>query len=476
MTLISGLLQAALVSTAPHLAVSEDLIWVVTSSPDLPGHFDVAVGNSEAPDEGLTVVRRLGVAPEALAAEGHSLWVQVPRANRPDLSDVLQVSATYNDSMGTWLAAPANGWGIVPSLVCPSSSQLVATQEGLWMLCGASPPELFRLEEGRWAAIEFDPQEGGHWQLLGGDARPTLVGVDGQEQWIMLKPEGTDAWAPKPVHKREPGELILSGGHVVLARDDGGALSLNLIRSGRMQPVTSLAIDGAWALSGASSGLWLLDQGASGGGLRLRLVQLPEGKTSLSTPITIEAATPIGVWSMLLSIGIAAVVISVLLTTRGVTGQLPAGLIQLGLLRRAIAAAIDLLPATAAVVLVFEVNPSGLIRMPLAGFMPSSLEPIVYWATGSGFWVLIWTTLLETTPGLMLAGGRVVTQRGGPIGTWAATGRGIMLSVVLLAPVLAALVVLSPQRRSLADLFSGTLVVRRGNWPPAGEPVDGTDG
>jgi uncharacterized RDD family membrane protein YckC len=324
--------------------------------------------------------------------------------------------------------------------------------------------QLYRLDAGRWVDVvlpEMKPMR--QTFLLGGGRRPVLVAQDEEGVLHITRPTGEAHWHTTTASKVPPIDAaVAADGRTILVHEGDGTLQCFTLVGDTAQPLTSMPIGQTWGVSMAGQTLSVLRGGEEG----LEVLRVDVTRPS-DTPqwiaLRVDQPAPADMWSFVISIGIAAAVISMLLRTGKVS---PLALLQqgppFGLGRRLIAVGFDAVVPALIVVLAMGVHPSHLIRLPLMGMQPASLDAAVFWALGTGVWVALWTGKTGTTPGLKLMGGCVVNALGGRPGRGAVIRRGLLLALVLLTPPLALLVLLGPGRMSLADTISRTRVVQRG--------------
>ena len=474
MSLMQVLVVASMASgpSIPSVA-TVDRLWLVDMSPkDAATGADLGVLGTSAPADTMIVLRRMRAAPVQLAALDASLWVLSRRTNRDDLVDVLRLTAVWNASDEGWRTRPQQGFEVLPSMTCQGEAQLVVTDGGPWLACTDTSLTLYRLEGGRWVDVALASQPPmRRTVLLAGGARPVLLGQAEDGSLHVTRPVGDSAWDTTTCQPtaRVDG-AVAADGRIILAHHAGQTLQCSTLAGGVVRPLTDVTVQGGWGMSLAGETLTVVDRGGPGGRLRRVQIDVTNPASQLTAPIDVTIGRATGIWSMVLSVGIAVAVISMLLVTRTASPlALPSTKDSdqqgppVGVLRRLVAVAIDGLAPAAVVVVALDVTPQHLVRLPLLGMQPESLEAALWWALITGVWAAVWTVFWGSTPGLRVVGGRIVDALGGRPTRGAAVRRGLLLALVLLAPPLALLVLLSPGRLSLADTISRTRVVRRGN-------------
>lgn len=149
-------------------------------------------------------------------------------------------------------------------------------------------------------------------------------------------------------------------------------------------------------------------------------------------------------------------------------------------LQRVAATATDLLPFAIIWALVIQVNIQEALQV-LMNWQSSrqtpATEAILWWAATAGSYTLYALAMelgVRSTAGKALLGLRVVSDKGRKASAMQIVIRNLLRFIELAPPfwILMLLVVLSPNRQRLGDLFARTLVVRL--RPPAAETAGGT--
>jgi uncharacterized RDD family membrane protein YckC len=208
------------------------------------------------------------------------------------------------------------------------------------------------------------------------------------------------------------------------------------------------------------------------------------GGPSLLTDTTLrELLAPTGVTAsqgrqlqflmLVILIVVMAAVFGLRRESLGAPSKLPRGVLIAFPIQRLLAMCVDLLPFTLAWSAVLGLNWADAVRTLLgwgwhgvlgdAGWPPSTIT--LWWSASAAAYVVyaaIMETLTGRTVGKVLTRVRVVQESGAPAGLLRCVVRNVLRLIELIPPlwVLAFLVVLSPRRQRLGDLFARTVVVR----------------
>lgn len=131
------------------------------------------------------------------------------------------------------------------------------------------------------------------------------------------------------------------------------------------------------------------------------------------------------------------------------------------LIRRLMAALIDLMPGLLVTILIYDKSPIEVLQSwPLDASFKELAAPLLLIA------VFVWLTMMfelftARTPGKMVMGLRVMTLDGEPPSLWAILGRNFLKLFDLIAPPMLLLMFISPHRQRLGDLVARTVVVQQ---------------
>jgi uncharacterized RDD family membrane protein YckC len=104
--------------------------------------------------------------------------------------------------------------------------------------------------------------------------------------------------------------------------------------------------------------------------------------------------------------------------------------------------------------------------------MPSTLPTLSIMAAVTAGWGFAWEATLGHSPSKRLLSLRVVPSRGEQLQCWQALVRNVLKGVVIMAPPLAILIILTPLAQAPGDIVARTLVIDAGPPRPDGPPID----
>jgi uncharacterized RDD family membrane protein YckC len=353
---------------------------------------------------------------------------------------------------------------------------LIASQQGPTVVLQpeqSGDAEVWSLRRGAWRLRSLLRSDIAEQVVLGaGEGDAVALLLRGEQSWALTR-SGTieSQWQRTELLGFEglPRDLLFRDGVPLLGLQQAGdRRAFGFVQDGKLLPWAVLddVPESAWLVRG-DRGLMLLDQNDSGP--RVRLVD-PSG---LPHPWQrLERATGLGsgLWSVLVLLGIAVVVLAMLLAGRGVgLDALPDGLRVAPLSRRVVAVLLDLIPGLLTCVAVLGVGSIDVFSAILAGPMPSTLPTLLIMATVTACWGFVWEASRARTPGKMLLGLAVIQSRGEQLRWWQTLLRNVLKGVVVLAPPLAVLVILTPLAQAPGDIVARTIVVDvRGRTPENG--------
>lgn len=126
--------------------------------------------------------------------------------------------------------------------------------------------------------------------------------------------------------------------------------------------------------------------------------------------------------------------------------------------RRALALALDALPAGCAAMLAFDAEPERLLLPPLWSTDLSESLPFVVMVVGTVAFGALEECVGGRSLGKRLFGGSVVSEAGQPAAAWRHALRNLLKGLVMLSPVLALPVLLGRRRQGLPEVITGTVV------------------
>lgn len=361
----------------------------------------------------------------------------------------------------------------------PSASQ-PATQRAA---AGAVRADrLVRLEQNRWEKADLPedwPGRGKAWIVAESirDDRPLLLArptAGAPELWIY---RAADKGWNKTVHKLDSrGDIIPLGvdGQLILARPAAGkskgvTLDLLIVRPEGIHRFGSISLglekDSAWGVAPAGQTIALV--AAQGKKLRWTRRNLMNEELTPPSPLEEREAQSLfdrtGLPLQFIMMGLALILIMSLVWRRGGDAgkiTVPEGFESADLVRRCVAALIDLAIPAAVVVYFWQVQPGDLAARWY------SATPT--WETIQPNLVVIGLLILHTTIselftartlGKVMLGLRVMSVDGKPPNIWQVLARNLLKSFDLLAWPLLVLPLVRPHGQRLGDIVARTLVV-----------------
>jgi uncharacterized RDD family membrane protein YckC len=87
-------------------------------------------------------------------------------------------------------------------------------------------------------------------------------------------------------------------------------------------------------------------------------------------------------------------------------------------------------------------------------------------------WGFAWEVTVGYSPSKWLLALRIVPSRGEQLQWWQTLVRNVLKGVVIMAPPLAILIILTPLAQAPGDIVARTLVIDAGPSQPDGPPID----
>ncbi|MCC7193398.1 MAG: RDD family protein [Phycisphaeraceae bacterium] len=340
---------------------------------------------------------------------------------------------------------------------------------------------LLRLEQNRWNKVELPndwPARGKAWIVAESsqDEKPLLLTApagEDSELWLY-RPTQTD-WQ-KSVFTLEGSRDIIPLGvdhQLVLARpvedkSAGVTLELLIVRPEGIRRFGTISMvvpkDAVWGVTTAGQTIALIS--AQGKKLLWTRKNLMNEEVAPASPLEEDNQVLLfgkGVPMQLMMMGLAMVLVAALVWRRGGDGgkiTLPDGYESADLVRRFIAAMIDMAIPVAIVAYYQQIAPIDLVSswyyaLPSLETLQSNLAVIGL--------LLLHTTISEMftarTLGKMMLGLRVVSVDGKPPNIWQVLCRNLLKSCDLLAWPLLVLPLVRPHGQRLGDILARTLVV-----------------
>ncbi len=432
--------------------------WFV-HPPGGPSAMDgLCISGPPATEAAYTMVRGLARRPAAIAWAGTSVWL-LPDADAPRPS-LLALRAEWDAGLESWASIPADGFSRLPAV--PEEGRvdrLLASQDGPSIVLHEGGG-VYSLRTGQWrdrGPLPIEPSE--RVLLAAGQGETVVLCVGAERPKALLRSSGLDTdWTRQPcdVPEGEAVDLLMHNGTPLIglhAPDDrrvlgylqGGGFAL-------WQEVPS--VPAGAKLVTTEGGLALLD--VSPEAVRLKHVG---GRTNAPwVQLTRSSRMDSGVWSLLVIVGIGVVVLLIIVMGRRAE-VVPAGARPAPLARRMIAVGLDLVPGMVACVVAFGAGSMDVIAALVTGPLPATIPMLATLAVVTAAWGFGWEYSRGWTPGKRLLRLRVVTAVGGDLRWWQVLLRNILKGVVVLAPPLAILVVLTPLSQSPGDIVARTLVI-----------------
>jgi uncharacterized RDD family membrane protein YckC len=465
---ILAALVVAQACTMPPAALG-DVLWLVQPpSPDREmASLGVVMPSSD--DDSFTPLRSLSNPPLAMAATGSTVWAAVA-SSQPAGGSValLALRADWDPRLENWLARPAGGMDRLPDPGLDTAIKHLVASAGGPIVIGSVDADGVRpvaaLRRGSWKRLPDLPAADGVSAAVAveDDLLVLLKGVAGSASIWRCQVEGGH-WTETRVRlDGEPHDLLATDtGVLVGSQLDADSRSIGILQDQAVVP---------WIqLQGVSAGTRLLS-GPTGLVLYRYQDETPwvaavDRATGLQGPWRpLSAASGMGtrVWSILISVFIGLAVVFVLFIGRGAgPSQIPKGAAAAPLLRRGLGFAIDLVPGVLVGVIAMDVTSVEVLSAALTGPIPSTAMLLLLVAAVTAAWCILWEGPLGRTPGKRAVGLVTIDAGGGPMRWWQVLTRNLFKGLIVLAPPLAIIVVLTPSGQSLGDVVAKTLVLIR---------------
>ena len=410
----------------------------------------------------------LSEMPEAIAASGDRvLLLFPPRSAILPQHYVLSLRTQRNPATALWFNVPADRMELLPPLPGPDAeTESFAAISAGPLLLRVGSAALLQLEHDAWVAHPLPPPLDSATKRrleVQGDAWSILATTAEDGAWERWRPaDGT--WTRVPLGVPGAAEVtpVTGAGRSLVVVADGHGRSLE---DQAEQPprtiVESLPPEGTVVWFGTEPKL----ANAAPDGVVLQSIDRVSG--AIGGPQTLAAQRSIaGVWLHLpVLLGVAMAALGVAFVARALREgrplALPPGWVPAPIMLRVVALAIDLAPAAALSLWLWDVRPVALLLLPsytpdAAAFLPS-LTAITLSVLISGTCEAIWGRSL----GKRLTGLRVVSARQGTPPTlraWQSVARNVFKLIVLDMPILGAFTLLSATGQGVSEIVSGTAV------------------
>lgn len=450
--------------------------WFVSPPLDPASTPSLAIVGPPALDTIYSPLRVLASPPDAMASAGTAVWV-LPAGTGGQSKILRSLRATWDTGLEAWIAEPAEGlarlpaWpgeGVLTHMVGSYLGPSIILQQG-----DSAAYRIWSLRRGEWlerTTVTVQPSE--RVLLAAEEADDLVLLVGDNASFAILRAAGIESpWQRTQLEAigGQPHDLIFHDGNPLLGFQQANDIrELGYVQSGKVLPWATLVdVPEAARLVRGEEGLILFHLGQDG-----PQVRLAEAGSKWHT-LERSAGLSGTLWSVLVLLGIAVVVVAMLLAGRGAGGDVvPKGCRVAPLSRRVIAVLLDLVPGLLVCIAVLGVGSIEVLSALLAGPMPSTLPTLLIMAAVTAGWGFAWEVTLGHSPSKQLLALRVVPSRGEQLQWWQALVRNVLKGVVIMAPPLAILIILTPLAQAPGDIVARTLVIDAGPSRPDGPPID----
>ncbi len=449
--------------------------------------------------------------PEAVAASGNRVWLVFPpqQSNGELYREVFTVRIERDPAMGMYHPHPRDRLTLTDSL--PGTGRLagfVAGDRGPVALLlprqhekvqvrrenneqsppssGLAAPRLLQLQSDGWSDLampELLEHADADW--------PVHLGFDGSDRRrLNVLTTSPESPGESVLMRRDREEEVWSSTDIALdARsvqsllrfdDRLAAVTMHDVTTGRIHYLRSgVVLDlvefpipaGDWALQAMQDGFHLIAQGPDGQ-LTVQIISPMSGSFGELQTMRDQPLPASKLWhtGLMLAVSVIAVLIVLLVRPGGKNDvQLPEHKTFLPALPRLAALLVDLVPGALIAMVVLQVGPAELLRLPL---MSESLDQ-----AGPHLLMLLITiihcTLFEMTRGAtlgkMLVGAGVMSVTGQWPNPRQVLARNGVKLMILIVPPLAIFVVLNPHMQGFNDMAARTVVLRDADESNEGE-------
>jgi uncharacterized RDD family membrane protein YckC len=449
-------------------------LWFVQPPSSERESFMLCVAAPSLDSNAFAPLRLLTDMPRAIASTGASVWV-APSVQADDASVVLFVMrGEWAPTMEVWQTAPASGLDRLPavSLGAPLA-YLLASDLGPIVIGtaveGRGHP-VAALRHGRWTQRPDIPsQEIVQAAAAAGDQWSVLVGVDAGSAAMWRYEQQTDNWSHVPLSMTgQPHDLVAtSTGLLVGIQHEDDVREIGFLQDGRIVPWLRVSdVSPRAQLLASADRLWLYRMHEDAA--ELRHIDRVSGEVSPWQRLELESSFSTRAWSILVSVFIALAVLFVLFIGRGAKPpKLPDGLVVAPLARRGLAFVMDLVPGIVVTVIVLDVSSRDVLSAALAGPIPSTAILLLFLAGFTAMWCIGWELITGCTPGKRAMRLVTISTRTERLSVWQIVVRNVFKGLIVLAPPIAIIVLLTPVGQGLGDVAAGTVVlIRPAEQPP----------
>ncbi|MCX5658275.1 MAG: RDD family protein, partial [Planctomycetota bacterium] len=412
----------------------------------------------------------------------------------PATAPTTQADATPSKILGPAIG-PAPARRIKPATSAPANlGSAAATRPATTRKAIQPAIRLLHLERGSWVraplpeAWPTDARQAWALQLRPDDATPTLLAVQPGDQASAVRvfQHRDGAWASREFELPGRGELapLAVDSQLIIAQSDtspeGVAVRLFAVDVEKLHPVGSLALPtgaSGWGAAPLGHGVSLVARDAKG---LINWAMLDLQGVIIQPWMEVAPQSPLPLYrspGAVLQVGVLIGAFMLMFIfwrhdAEALKAKMPAGFIAADLPRRALAAAIDLLPCILIGFGVFRTSPLDIVdHWPRTGAgweeMQAGILTIVLFVL-YGFLVELFTA---RTLGKRITGLRVCSLDGSPPNLWQVLGRNLLKAFDLISIPLLILPMIRPHGQRLGDLVARTIVVQ----PGSEEEADSSD-
>jgi uncharacterized RDD family membrane protein YckC len=463
--ILAAVLAAQIGSPTPA-ALGEPL-WFVTESPE-EGTISLCVVDISSDISEFTLLRALAGTPRAIAATGSTAWIAPAARDRDgETAFLLAIRAAWDAQLETWMPRPSAGMDRLPAVRVGDVDRLIASTQGPIVIgTGSGSRPVAALRRGTWQHMPELPVAGEVHAAV--DVDGVLIALSESEGEVAIwrcEIEG-GLWEETALRlEGQPRDLLaLETGVLVGSQVGDSARLLGFLQGDSVVPWTKLDdVPADTTLLGSGSTLLLFR--IRDGIPRMAFVDRATGLAGPWRAITPTSGMGTRGWSILTAVFIGVAVVFVLFFgRRAPPSRIPGGLSVAPLLRRVLAFGIDLVPGIVVVVLFMDVSIVDVLTAAVAGPIPSTGILLVVLAAVTAGWGVVWEGLGQrATPGKRAMRLITASTSAAPIRLWQILIRNLLRGLIVLAPPIAIIVLLTPTGQSLADVAAGTFVLIRSN-------------
>ncbi len=467
---------ALLATSGGPVAAGGDQVWLCV--PDTETQETVlAVWSAGSSDDQYHVVAELHDTPALMAAQGDTVWM-VSSLGADDAQQIrpLVLRAQWDQRLLHWVTTPAAGPSRLAAVAVPGRP--------VALVAGLSGPVVLGFDADT-AMVSPMALMAGQWQ-----ARPTLTLPSGSE--LLSAAMGDDllvlsgnASGARSLHRLSPDDqawrdvdMSLPVGASTLAWWEHtpvigvvveDRLDVSMIQGDDLVPmaVGQPGGDHAWLVT---SGIGLVEVAVQQQEIRVSTINPVTGTASAWRPLVQSDGTSLRAWSIIVTTIIGIAVLLVIVLGRSMNAVMPpAGTVGAPMLARLGAFMVDLIPGLLVSAAIFGSDPRALLASVLQGPLPGTLSTLLVVAGVCWLWQAVWEGATGTSPGKRLCRLWVVAVQGGKPPFMRVIVRTGFRSLIVLAPPLAIIVVLTASGQGIGDVVARTIVVTMPRQPASPE-------